>query len=96
MVLNCLLWYRRRRTVCVTGVWAGVDSAWEQEKLEARKIPENAADSHTSGAPWNGGGRSFSTKERLAVWTKDVEQCRFSEKKKYFVRFLSAVLRTLC
>jgi hypothetical protein len=24
--------------------WAGVDSAWEQEKLEARKMPENAAD----------------------------------------------------
>jgi len=37
-------------TVCVTCVWAGVDSAWEQEKLEARKMPENAAESHTSGA----------------------------------------------
>jgi hypothetical protein len=37
-------------TVCVTCVWAGVDSAWEQEKLEARKILENAAESHTSGA----------------------------------------------
>jgi hypothetical protein len=32
-------------------VWAGVDSAWEQEKLEARKMLENAAESHTSGAP---------------------------------------------
>jgi len=33
-------------------VWAGVDSAWEQEKLEARKMLENAAReaSHTSGA----------------------------------------------
>jgi len=31
-------------------VWAGVDSAWEQEKLEGRKILENAAESHTSGA----------------------------------------------
>jgi hypothetical protein len=31
-------------------VWAGVDNAWEQEKPEARKMPENAADSHTSGA----------------------------------------------
>jgi hypothetical protein len=31
-------------------VWAGVDNAWEQEKLEARKMPENAAESHTSGA----------------------------------------------
>jgi len=30
-------------TVCVTCVWAGVDSAWEQRKLEARKILENAA-----------------------------------------------------
>ena len=35
---------------CVTCVWAGVDSAWEQEKLEARKLLENAAESHTSGA----------------------------------------------
>jgi len=31
-------------------VWAGVDSAWEQEKPEARKMLENAAESHTSGA----------------------------------------------
>jgi len=31
-------------------VWAGVDNVWEQEKLEARKILENAAESHTSGA----------------------------------------------
>jgi len=31
-------------------VWAGVDKAWEQEKLEAWKMPENAAESHTSGA----------------------------------------------
>ena len=30
--------------------WVGVDSVWEQEKLEARKILENAAESHTSGA----------------------------------------------
>jgi hypothetical protein len=39
-----------RPTVCVTCVWAGVDSVWEQEKLEARKMLENAAESHTSGA----------------------------------------------
>ncbi len=38
-------------------MWAGVDSAWEQEKLEARKMLENAADSHTSGA--RGVGRQF-------------------------------------
>jgi len=31
-----------RPTVCVTCVWAGVDSVWEQEKLEARKMLENA------------------------------------------------------
>jgi len=41
---------RKRPTVCVTCVWAGVDSAWEQKKLEARKMLENAAESHTSGA----------------------------------------------
>ena len=28
----------RRRTDCVTCVWAGVDNAWEQRKLEARKM----------------------------------------------------------
>lgn len=37
-------------TVRVTCVLAGVDSVWEQEKPEARKMPENAAESHTSGA----------------------------------------------
>jgi hypothetical protein len=31
-------------------VWAGVDSAWEQKKLEARKMLVNRAESHTSGA----------------------------------------------
>jgi len=35
-------------------VWAGLDSVWKQEKLEARKILENAADSHTSGARFVG------------------------------------------
>jgi len=37
-------------TARVTCGWAGVDNAWEQEKLEARKMLENAAESHTSGA----------------------------------------------
>jgi hypothetical protein len=61
-------------TVCVVREWADVDSVREQEKLEARKKLENAArcpygqQSHTSGAPWNDGGRSFSTKERLASY----------------------------
>ena len=44
----------RRPTVCVTCVWAGVDNVWEQEKLEARKTLENAAESHTSGARFVG------------------------------------------
>jgi len=39
-----------RPTAGVTCVWAGVDSVWEQEKPEARKMLENAAESHTSGA----------------------------------------------
>jgi len=48
--LLCVCCAECRRTVCVTCVWAGVDSVWEQEKLEARKMLENAAESHTSGA----------------------------------------------
>jgi len=32
------------------GLWAGVDSAWEQKKLEARKMLENAAESPASSA----------------------------------------------
>ena len=31
-------------------MWAGVDSVWEQEKPEARKMLENAAESHSSAA----------------------------------------------
>jgi hypothetical protein len=31
-----------------------VDNAWEQEKPEARKMLENAAESHTSGARFVG------------------------------------------
>ena len=39
-----------RLTVCVTGAGADADSAWEQRILEARKMLENAAESHTSAA----------------------------------------------
>ena len=39
-----------RPTVCVTGAGAGVDNAWEQEKLQARKMLENAAESPASSA----------------------------------------------
>ena len=35
----------------LTRKWAGVDSVREQEKLDIRKILENAAESHLSGAP---------------------------------------------
>jgi hypothetical protein len=30
------------------GQWAGVDNAWEQGKLEAGKMLENATESHPS------------------------------------------------
>jgi len=40
----------KRPTVGVTRKWAGVDSVWEQKKLEARKMLLNRADSHLSGA----------------------------------------------
>jgi hypothetical protein len=38
--------------VCVTRKWAGVDNAWEQEKLEAtlREMNENAAEIPASSA----------------------------------------------
>jgi hypothetical protein len=37
-------------TVCVTGKGAGVDSVWEQKKLESKKMLENAAESPASSA----------------------------------------------
>jgi len=51
---------RDELTVCASGLWAGVDSAWEQKKLEARKmLAVGAADSHTSGAPMMMAGDHF-------------------------------------
>ena len=47
---NYLCYARNCPTVCVTGAGAGVDSVWEQEKLEARKMLENAAESLASSA----------------------------------------------
>ena len=41
-------------TVCVTGAGAGMDNAWEQKKLEARKMPEKAAESPASSARFVG------------------------------------------
>ena len=43
-----------RPTACVTGAGASVDSIWKQEKLEARKILENAAESPASSARFVG------------------------------------------
>jgi hypothetical protein len=37
-----------------SGQWVGVDSAWEQRKLEARKMLENAAESPASSARFVG------------------------------------------
>lgn len=39
-----------RRTVCVTCGWADVDNAWEQGKLEAKKMLVNRVESLASGA----------------------------------------------
>ena len=61
----------QRPTVCVTCVWAGVDNAWEQEKLEARKILENGAESHTSGARFVG---TLLTLQNLFFITPDLRQ----------------------
>ena len=54
MSIRFVLLNDRWLTVGVTRWWAGVDSAWEQEKLEARKMLENAADSHMSSARFVG------------------------------------------
>jgi hypothetical protein len=42
-----------------------VNSVWEQEKPEARKILKNAAESHPSAAPNQDGGPSFFPKETI-------------------------------
>jgi len=46
-----------------------VDSVWEQEKLEARKMLENAAESPASSAPEKMGKPSFYTRETGAQLT---------------------------
>jgi hypothetical protein len=42
--------YTNHITACVNGRWVGVDNIWEREKPEARKLLENAAESHLSSA----------------------------------------------
>jgi hypothetical protein len=44
-----------------------VDSAWEQEKLEARKMLENAAESHMLGAPLHDDDIIFHNRNRGAM-----------------------------
>jgi hypothetical protein len=46
-----------------------VDSVWEQEKPEVRKMLENAAESHTSGAPRKSGAH-FSRQKPSSGWGK--------------------------
>ena len=53
-------------TVCVTCVWAGVDSACEQEKLEARKMLENAQTPTSRVHPIKMAGHHFSRKDTMS------------------------------
>ncbi|MDQ3007885.1 MAG: hypothetical protein M3R47_21205 [Chloroflexota bacterium] len=46
-----------------------MDNAWEQEKPEARKMLENAAESHTSGAPMKMASDHF-RREKQGCWQK--------------------------
>jgi hypothetical protein len=57
---------------------------------------EKRAESHLSAAPWNDGGASFSTRERLVVYTKNVQKGVVFKKKAHFPHFPGDVLRTLC
>jgi len=50
-------------TVCVTGAGAGVDSAWEQEKLEARKMLVNSRRIPSVQCTQEDRARSFYTRE---------------------------------
>jgi len=51
LIPTIFLLLTKRPTAGVTGAGVGVDSAWEQKKLEARKMLENAAESPASSAP---------------------------------------------
>ena len=66
------------------GAGAGVDSVWEQDKLEARKMLVNRAESPASSASRNDGGRSFSTKERLVIYQKRQRNAAIFEEKSAF------------
>jgi len=47
--------------------WRGMNSVWEQKKLEARKLLKNGADSHQSDM-FCQGGRSGQERENRTGW----------------------------
>lgn len=58
-------------------MWAGVDSVWAREKPKVRKMLENAAASHTSGARFSFFINSFEFFKNLAGWMYPWQQaCR--------------------
>jgi hypothetical protein len=60
-------------TVCVNGAGAGVDSVWEQRKLEARKMFVNRAESPASSARFVGWRavvqNSLAVKDSTAIYS---------------------------
>jgi hypothetical protein len=62
---------RARLAVRVSGVWAGVDRVREQEKLDARELPDNSAESHTSAARRVG---------RQTLWSQDEAPSRITQR----------------
>jgi hypothetical protein len=56
-------------TVCIVDSGADVDNVWEQKKLEARKMLENAAESPASSAPRKS-GTHFSRQKPLIDFAK--------------------------
>ena len=78
------------------GTGAGEKQAWKRKTAKAQKQLEKRAESQPSGAPWNDGGSSFSTKERLVVRPKNMQKVTIFSKKTHFLQFLGAVLRKLC
>jgi hypothetical protein len=81
-------------TAGVSGRWAGWDSPSKQRKLIAKKTPKSAPRTHLSTAPWNDGGRSFSTRARLAGYAKNTQELAGFRESEHFGQFMSAVLRT--
>jgi hypothetical protein len=86
-------------TVCVTRRWAGVDSVWEQEKPEARKMldAKHAAReaSPPSTAPMKMTGDHFIPENGglYKMWSQIVG---FTCKKRNLSPFSISVLRTRC